>query len=133
MSRGKPSDRDAVLSTLDGIRTTTRRPALWARRAVVTVLTVVVGVAALGFLGVHSTTSSASAEGYTVTVTYAWVARAGWDVPLRIQVQASEPLVGKRITVTVDRVYLALFETQGLWPEPADESGDLGTVRWEFD
>lgn len=133
MSLGQPSDRDAVLSTLTGIRTTTRRPALWARRAVVTVLTLVVGIAALGFLGVHSTTASAGADGYTVTVTYARVARAGWDVPLRIQLLAPEPLAGKKITVTVGREYLALFETQGLWPDPADESGDLGTVRWEFD
>lgn len=129
----KGSDRDAVLSTVDGIRTTTRRPTLWARRAVVTALTVMVGIAALGFLGVRSATATASADGYAVSVTYAQVARAGWDVPLRIQILAPEPLAGKQITVTVGRDYLALFETQGLWPEPADETGDLDSVRWEFD
>jgi hypothetical protein len=133
MNERTPSDRNAVLSTLDGIRTTSRRPALWARRAVVTVLAAVVGVAALGWLGVHSATATAGADGYTVTVTYARVARAGWDVPLRIRIEAPEPLAGKQITVTVGREYLALFETQGLWPEPADETGDLDTVRWEFD
>lgn len=120
-------------STLDDVRTTTSRPDLWVRRAAVALLIVLVVAAAVGLLGVHSTTASATANGYTLTVTYARIARAGWDVPLRIEVVGAEPLAGKQITVGIDREYLSLFETQGVWPDPADESGDLDTVQWEFD
>ena len=120
-------------STLDDVQARTSPRALWARRAVIALLAAVVGAAGLGLLGVHTSTATSTADGYMLTVTYARIARAGWDVPLRIQITAPQPLQGSSITVSVDRDYLNLFETQGLWPEPADESGDLDTVQWQFD
>ena len=71
----------------------------------------------------HSTTASATANGYTLTVTYARTARAGWDVPLRIEVVGAEPLAGKQITVGIDREYLSLFETQVCGPIPPTSRG----------
>ncbi len=120
-------------STLDDVRTSIGRRARWLRSAVVVVLVLVVGAAAAGLLGVHSSTASSTGDGYTAIVTYARVARAGWDVPFRIQVNGPEPLAGRTITIGVDRDYLSVFETQGLWPDPTDESGDPETVEWEFD
>lgn len=129
---------DDAGSTLSAVRVGRRpRAALWARRTAATVMLAVVIVGASGLLGVRSdvrTTTASSGDGaWTLTVTYAEVARAGWDVPLSIRVTAPGPLAERPVTLTIDRAYLDLFETQGWNPDPASATGDADRVELEFD
>jgi hypothetical protein len=97
--------------------------ALWARRATVTVLALAVAVALTGLLGVHTSTASASRAGYTMSLRYPAVARAGLDVEW--QVTVSHPGgFGKELTLAVTGDYFDIFETQGFHPEPSDETRD---------
>jgi hypothetical protein len=70
-------------------------------------------------LGVHRRTVTVSGGGYTLTVLYAGVARPGLDVPLRVSV-TSDHGFGKQITLGVDRRYLGIFESQGMFPDNSD-------------
>ncbi|MTD14938.1 hypothetical protein GIS00_13415 [Nakamurella sp. YIM 132087] len=77
---------------------------------------------------------TASGNGYTLSVTYPRIARAGLDVPFRVEVTAPEPFPSDQsITVRITREYLTIFESQGLHPETSAERGDATTVDWEFD
>jgi hypothetical protein len=120
---------DSTLSDLGG-----RHPggALWVRRSVGLVMLGVVIVAATGLLGVHSQTVSAHADGYTLSVEYAGVARAGLDVPLRVRV-TPDGKFGDKLTLAIDREYLAIFETQGFHPEPSDTANQGDDVLLTFD
>jgi hypothetical protein len=60
--------------------------ALWARRAMVAVLAVAVAAALTGVLGVHTSTAQASRGGYTMSLRYPAVARAGLDVEWQVTV-----------------------------------------------
>ncbi len=127
--RDEPSAGDdrSTLSGVDGDES--RRPAaLWARRVATAVLVLFVAVAATGLLGVHSRTVTASAGGFTLTVDYAGVARAGLDVPLRVTVESDQPW-DDELTVSISREYLAIFETQGFHPD-ASGSTSQGADLW---
>jgi hypothetical protein len=102
------------------------------RQAMIALMLAAVVAAASGLLGVHSRQASASAAGYTVTVQYAGVARAGLDVPLRIEVSSEQPF-GKEITLAINREYFAIFETQGFHPEPSATAAQGDDVLLTFD
>jgi len=132
-------------STLQGVETRPEgRHGLWSRRVVLVALTLFVGAGLLGFLGVRSATTSASADGYTLTLEHATVARAGLDVPFSVTVTHGGGFDAPvRIAVTGD--YFDIFETQGFTPEPSAQvrDGDLlyltfdppdgDTFRWSYD
>ncbi|WP_029136928.1 hypothetical protein [Nakamurella lactea] len=122
----------ADLSTLSDIGS--RRPmfAVWARRVVISLMVVAILTAATGLLGVHSKRVEATAGGYTLSVEYAGVARAGLDVPLRIEVASEHPF-GKEITLAVNRGYFTIFETQGFHPEPSASTSQGDDVLLTFD
>ena len=120
-------------STLSDVRWDVSGGALLGRRLFLLFLLLLLLAGGTGLLGVHTTTVSASADGYTLTVTYARTARAGWDVPLRFDLTSTESLSDKKLQFTVDRAYLDMFETQGVNPEPSDENGDATRVGWEYD
>ena len=125
------SDASSTLSDIDTAET--RHPAaLWISRATTALLVVFVVVAATGLLGVHSRTATSTAGGFTLTVEYAVVARAGLDVPLRITVASDEPWEDE-LTLSVSRSYLAIFETQGFHPEPSAETSQGDDVWLTFD
>jgi len=67
--------------------------------------------------GVHSRSTSATRNGYTLAVTYPQSARAGLDVPLRIRVHRDRP-IDDHLTLAVIAEYFRLFETQGTYPDP---------------
>jgi len=102
------------------------------RRAATAALVAIVAAAATGLLGVHTSTAASTAGGYTLSVTYASVARAGLDVPFRIQVDADDGF-SDDITLAIDAGYFGLFETQGFLPEPAETASVADTVRLTFD
>ncbi len=120
-------------STLSGLETgRQQRTGLWGRRAFLCVLLVVVLAGAAGLLGVRTTTSSASAGGYTLDVTYASTARAGLDVPWQVRIDNPDGF-GKEVTVAVTGDYFDIYETQGFTPEPSTSVRDADTLYLTFD
>lgn len=124
-----PHDDDSTLSLVYGPRR--ERHGLWARRVTVSLIFVLVAVAATGWLGVHSSTVTASGHGYQLTVRYAQVARAGLDVPFTLRVTAPEAISGD-IVIGISADYFRMFETQGFFPEPSDTTSDADTVFLTF-
>ncbi len=103
----------------------------WGRRTGVAVLLVVVVLGALGVFGVHSRTTTRSSNGYTLSVTYPQVARAGLDVPWRARVHRAGG-VNSDITLAVSSAYFRMFETQGFYPDPDSATNDGDYVYMHF-
>ena len=106
-------------STLTGLRYGSRPWAVAGRRAVLALMLVAAVLAGLGFLGVHHSSVTASANGTTLTVNYAGVARPGLDVPLRVII-TREGGFGSDITLAINRHYLGILESQGMYPDNSD-------------
>lgn len=108
------------------------RGALWVRRAGLCVLLAFVLAGVTGLLGVRTGTSTASGNGYDLSVTYASVARAGLDVPW--QVTVSHPGgFGKEVVLAVTGDYFDIYETQGFTPDPSSGVRDADTLYLTFD
>jgi hypothetical protein len=76
-------------------------------------LLVLAGLCSL--LGVHTTTATATANGWTLTLNYPRVARAGLDV--QWQATVSHPGgFGNDITLAITGDYFNIYETQGFHP-----------------
>ena len=95
-------------------------------------LTVIVVAGAAGLFGVRSSGATASGGGWTVSVTYASVARAGLDVPWAVEVRREGGFTGP-ITLAVTADYFDIYEEQGLDPAPATETADGDRLYWTFD
>jgi hypothetical protein len=91
------------------------------RRIAIGIVALVVLVGATGFLGVHARTVEANANGYSLTVVYPQVARAGLDVPWRAVVHHAGGFPSD-ITIAISSHYFDIFETQGFHPNPSEES-----------
>ena len=78
---------------------------------------------------------SSSSSGYTLSVTYATVARAGLDVPFRIEVTADDGFDAGSpdITLAINAEYFRIFETQGFFPEPSGSVSTGDAVELTFD
>jgi hypothetical protein len=106
--------------------------ALWARRAMLALLAVVVLADLLGLLGVHTSTATASRGGYTMSLRYPGIARAGLDIEWQVTVHHPGGF-GKELTLGVTGDYFDIFETQGFHPEPSAETRDGHTLYLTFD
>lgn len=98
-------------------------PGRWLRRIGLVALTIVVLLGATGLLGTRTRSVYASGPGYTMTVTYAWIARPGQDVPWRVHVHCDAGCT-QNITLAVTADYFRIFETQGFHPDPDQSTGD---------
>ncbi len=120
-------------STLADVRPVEQGPRpVRLRRALVALLTAIVLAGAAGLFGVRSTEATASAAGWTLSVTYASIARAGLDVPWKVTVQREGGFPGP-ITLAVTADYFDIYEEQGLDPAPAAETADGERLLWTFD
>lgn len=127
------SSRRVDSSTLEGLED--RRldiMGLWARRSFLMALAVVLVLALFGWLGVRSATRSAQEEGWTVSVTYASVARAGLDVPWHATVTHLGGF-DHTVTLALNGDYLDIYETQAFHPQPSAEWRDGRTLYLQFD
>ncbi|MFL6100096.1 MAG: hypothetical protein ACJ71T_09105 [Actinomycetales bacterium] len=97
----------------------------------IAVLLLFVLAGATGFLGTHTRTATASSGGYRMTVTYAWVARPGQDVPWRVHVHCPGGCQDD-ITLAVSAEYFRIFETQGFSPSPQHSTSDGKFVYLTF-
>jgi hypothetical protein len=118
-------------STLTDLRPGSSAKARWASWITVGLLVLLLCAAGAGLLGVHTRQASASAGGYTLTVTYAGIARAGLDVPMRVQVDSDHPW-GEHITLSISREYFTIFETQGFFPDADSSTGNGQDVVFSF-
>ncbi|MFI5959986.1 hypothetical protein [Cryptosporangium sp. NPDC051539] len=98
------------------------------RRTAVAVLVGIVLLGAVGAFGVRSGFVRTTSNGYTLTLEYPRIARAGLDVPWRVTV--SNPAgFSDDLELAVTAKYFEIFETQGFDPEPSAETAD-GTYRY---
>ena len=67
-------------------------------------------------------------DGWSLSLEYAAIARAGLDVPWAVTVTRDAGFDGD-VTLAVTGDYFDIYETQGFNPEPSDETRD-GTTRF---
>ncbi|MDD9350539.1 MAG: hypothetical protein PV363_17265, partial [Mumia sp.] len=91
---------------------TTTGTARWTTRVVLIALFLFVVAGAAGLLGVRNLTATAEDGGFTLSVNYPRLARAGLDTPLSITVSNPDG-VGEEVVVGISQEYLEIFETQG--------------------
>lgn len=113
-----------------------REPRWWEsvlHAAALTVVTGVVVAGCLGLLGVRSGTVTAVAEGYRLEVTTAVTARPGLAAPFSVSVARTDgAALPGRIDIRIDADYLAIFDENGLDPDPADGFNDGRWIWWTF-
>jgi len=88
----------------------------------------------LGFLGVRSTTAVASGNGFALEVTHASVTRPGLATPLDLKVSTDDgsPLPAK-VTTRIGSSYLAIFDENGLDPQPVSSFQSEEWTWWTFE
>jgi hypothetical protein len=123
-------DDDSTLGPIRSMRLAKR--ARSGRRVAIALLWLIVVAGAVGLLGVHSRTVSATGGGLRASLTYAGIARAGWDVPWRLAVTKDGGFGDGTITVAVSRSFFDIYETQGFHPAPDGETSDDRYVYLEF-
>ena len=94
-------------------------------------MAVLVACCLVGLLGVHTGTATAERDGYTMTLRYPTVARAGLDVEWQVTVTHPGGF-GKQLTLAVTGDYFDIFETQGFHPQPSEETRDAHTLYMTF-
>jgi hypothetical protein len=120
-------------TTLDGLEEpAVGERAAWGRRAFLVVLAVVVACGAVGLLGLHTTSASASADGYRLSLTYPRTARAGLDTSWQVRVQHPGGFDGP-ITLAVTGDYFDIYETQGFHPDVSKSTRDGNRLYLTFD
>ena len=102
------------------------------RRALLTLLVLLVVAAALGLFGVRSSVVSARGPGVTLSVRYPHIARAGLGVPFEITVVKPAGFDGD-VVLALSRQYLDLFDRNAVTPQPSSENSNGSTVVWRFD
>ena len=114
----------------------TKRRALYAFTT--SVLTLLVGLAAvdgagvLDVYGVDTAVVAATGSGMELDVRYATVSRSGIATPFEITVRRAGGF-DEAVRVAVDTDYLAMWDENGLDPDPAAATADDRRVVWEFD
>jgi hypothetical protein len=120
-------------STLADVRRAEEGPLpRWGRWIGRAGLLLVVVAGAFGVFGVHSRTIRAGDSGYAVSVTYPQVARAGLDVPFRVEVQHSGGFASS-LVLSISADYFRMFETQGFFPQPDSMNSDGTSIYLTFD
>ena len=105
--------------------------AAWVRRSALSVLAVLVLAAVSSLLGVHTSVASASANGWTLSLKYPRMARAGLDIQWQATVTHPGGF-GKQVTLAITGDYFNIYETQGFHPQPAQETRDGTTLYLTF-
>jgi len=119
-------------STLEGMESQREaRRALWGKRVFLSLLLAFALAGLVGALGVRSTSTTGSGEGYELTLRHAAVARAGLDVPWEVTV-TKDGGFDETLTLAVTGDYFDIYETQGFAPEPAAATRDRDTLYLSF-
>jgi hypothetical protein len=103
------------------------------RRVFVVLLCAFLLAGLLGVFGVRSRTVTASADGYTLTVTYASAARPGLAAPWTVEVTKEGGFDKKTVKVSTTGSYFAMFDENSLDPDPSASTTEGEDIVWEFD
>jgi hypothetical protein len=102
------------------------------RRTGVAILTLLLLIGALGFLGPRTDVATATAGGYTLSVTYPSITRPGLPVRWELTVTHAGGFDGPvRIATTFDALHL--FDISNIEPDAQQATGSLGDVIYAFD
>jgi hypothetical protein len=108
------------------------RRARSGRRAFIALLALFLGLGAVGVFGARTSTVTAAAEGYDLSVTYPSVTRPGLAIRYEITVRHvggfPDPI---ELSTTSD--YLDMFDDNALDPEPAETTTTEAETVWTFD
>lgn len=87
-----------------------------------------------GLLGVRTATASETASGFTLEVEYAVMTRPGLATPLDLRVSTNDgsPLPGE-VTTRLASSYLAMFDENGLDPQPSSSFQSDRWTWWTFE
>lgn len=120
------------MDTLEGVPSRERgRRATWARRAFITLLCLAVVAGAAGLLGGHTSTATASSDGYQLTLQYPGIERPGIDTQWELKIVHPGGF-SRAVTIAVTGDYFDLFETQGFYPTPSATTRDGTNVYLTF-
>jgi hypothetical protein len=122
-----PPERDSTLREMSPPTAVSLRLSRVARTA----LALLVGMGAVGLLGLHTSSVSASDGGYRLTVEYPRIARAGLDTLFQITVARPGGFDGD-VTLAVTADYFGIYESQRFFPEPTDETRDGEVLYFTF-
>lgn len=116
-----------------GVASRARSPAVTGLRRVTTgALALFVALGLVGALGVRTATATADEAGFTLTLDYPAVARAGLDV--RWELHVTKPGgFGDGVTIALTADYFSIFETQGWYPDPATQTRGADLLLLTFD
>ena len=103
-----------------------------ATRAGLLLLVLIVLAGAVGLLGPREGTTSASASGYRLDVTYPAITRAGEPAPLHIRVHSTKGFDGPVQVALCDGLFDHL-DFQNWYPNPSGEAGEPDRLVYEFD
>ena len=104
----------------------------WATQAGLLLLVLIVLAGAVGLLGPRTGTTSASAAGYELDVTYPAISRAGEPAPLHVRVESEAGFDGTIQLAFCDDLFDDL-DFQSWYPSPSAETGDTSDLLYEFD
>ncbi|HEX6222368.1 MAG TPA: hypothetical protein VF115_14855 [Acidimicrobiia bacterium] len=125
--------RPAPTTTLPDVETAQGRWELGLRLVTIGAVWVLVLAAGVGLLGVRTAETSASGQGYEMTVTYAAVTRPGLATPFSIEIRTSDgSALPPELTVRISSDYLAIFDDNGMEPLPAESFNTEEWTWWTF-
>lgn len=101
------------------------------RRVGFVLLAVVLILGATNVLGPRAVTTTAAGGGFELTVTYASVSRPGLSTPWTLEVRRPGGFDGP-VTIATTGDYFALFDENGLDPDPEAATTDGDLRIWEF-
>lgn len=88
----------------------------------------------VGVLGVRTGTATAAGNGLSMSVTHAAVTRPGLATPLGVRVMTDDgSSLPASITTRIESSYLAMFDENGLAPEPSSSFQSDEWTWWTFD
>ena len=109
----------------------------WEKAVRIGSLTVVVGLmlaGLVGFLGVRTSHASASEGGITLSVEHATITRPGLATPFAMVIESIDgSALPPTVTTRVASEYLAMFDENGLDPDPASSFQSDRWTWWTFE
>jgi len=142
MSVGQPGDSPSVdvaakgaeheIQTLQDATTEKElRRSRVLRRIGIAVMLALVGAAAIGLLGVRTSTATVRSDTASLSVTHPAVTRPGLAVPLAVRVDSALPLP-KVIHVIVDAEVFTHLDFQNVYPQPESVREVAGRLDFAF-
>ncbi len=97
-------------------------------------LGVVLVAGGLGLLGVRSASAVASLNGYTLEVTHAAMTRPGLASPFEVRIATGDgSQLPPTVTIRIESAYLAMFDENGLHPDPVSSFRNQRWTWWTFE